>query len=186
MSEAEFAIHPLRRCPLFANVDEETLAVCAGSLRVRRYRKGETIFHQGDPGDSLYILESGSVKIVLPSPDTGDDAIIATLTRGDFFGELALLDGAPHSATAVAMEPTEARVLARERFDELAHSRDSIVYLIRDRNVESLFHRHNDFHDIQRISTEILLNPRVKSQLCLLNTQLFDENVENRLRIFFR
>ena len=119
MSEAEFAIHPLRRCPLFANVDEETLAVCAGSLRVRRYRKGETIFHQGDPGDSLYILESGSVKIVLPSPDTGDDAIIATLSRGDFFGELALLDGAPHSATAVAMEPTEALVLARERFDEL-------------------------------------------------------------------
>jgi len=119
MSEARFAIDPLRRCLLFANVDEETLAVCAGSLRVRRYRKGETIFHQGDPGDSLYILESGSVKIVLPSPDATDDAIIATLTRGDFFGELALLDGAPHSATAVAMEPTEALVLARERFDEL-------------------------------------------------------------------
>ena len=49
---------------------------------------------------------SGSIKITLPA-DTGDEAILATLRPGDFFGELALLDGAPRSATAVAIEPTE-------------------------------------------------------------------------------
>ncbi len=122
MTGSEFAIEALRRCALFASVDEQTLALCAGSLRSRRYRKNETIFHQGDPGDSLYILESGSVKIVLPSPGSADDAIIATLSRGDFFGELALLDGAPHSATAVAMEPTEALVLRRDRFEDLVET----------------------------------------------------------------
>ena len=115
MTETSFAIEALRRCALFAQVDDEILALCASSLRIRRYRKNETIFHQGDPGDSLYIVESGSVKIVLPSPEGEEGAIIATLARGDFFGELALLDGAPHSATAVAIEPTEALVLRRDR-----------------------------------------------------------------------
>lgn len=115
----EFAIDALRRCALFAKVDDESLHACAANLRVRRFRRGETIFHQGDPGDSLYIVESGAVKIVLPSPEGGEEAIIATLSRGDFFGELAILDGAPHSATAVALEPTEALVLHRDPFERL-------------------------------------------------------------------
>jgi CRP/FNR family cyclic AMP-dependent transcriptional regulator len=126
MSESNFAIEALRRCALFAKVDDDTLELCASSLRVRRYRKNETIFHQGDPGDSLYIIESGSVKIVLPSPEGEEGAIIATLMRGDFFGELALLDGAPHSATAVAIAPTEALVLRRDRFDDLVETQPQL------------------------------------------------------------
>ncbi len=122
MTESSFAIEALRRCALFAQVDDEILALCASTLRIRRYRKNETVFHQGDPGDSLYIIESGSVKIVLPSPEGEEGAIIATLSRGDFFGELALLDRAPHSATAVAIEPTEALVLQRDRFDVLVET----------------------------------------------------------------
>lgn len=76
------------------------------------------IFHQGDPGDALHVVASGSVKIVLPSPE-GDEAIIATLRPGDFFGELALLDGAPHSATAAAVEATETLSLPRAVFLEM-------------------------------------------------------------------
>ena len=118
-AESPFAIDALRRCALFAKVTDEALATCARSLRVRRFRRGETIFHQGDPGDSLFIIESGSVKIVLPSPEGEEGAIIATLSRGDFFGELALLDGAPHSATAVAIESAELLVMRREPFEGL-------------------------------------------------------------------
>jgi CRP/FNR family transcriptional regulator, cyclic AMP receptor protein len=115
----EFAIEALRGSPLFARVEPAALAACAASLRLRRYRRGETIFHQGDPGDSLYIIESGSVKIVLPDPEGAEGAIIATLGRGAFFGELALLDGAPHSATAVASEPVGALILQQAQFEEL-------------------------------------------------------------------
>src|SRR5512135_1460041 len=114
-----FATETLRRSALFARADDATLSSCAAQLRIRRFRRGETIFHQGDPGDSLFIIESGAVKIVLPSPEGEEGAIIATLGRGDFFGELALLDGAPHSATAVAVETTETLVLQREAFEEL-------------------------------------------------------------------
>jgi CRP-like cAMP-binding protein len=108
----------LAAVPLFAGLDADGLASLTRGMRVRRFRRGETIFHLGDPGDALFIVMRGSIKITLPA-DTGDEAILATLRPGDFFGELALLDGAPRSATAVAIEPTETYVLPRDRFRDL-------------------------------------------------------------------
>jgi CRP-like cAMP-binding protein len=107
----------LARCPLFAGVLPDDLHDVARHLRRRRFRRGEVIFHQGDPGDALHIVASGSVKIVLPSAE-GEEAIIATVHTGDFFGELALLDGASRSATAAAVEVTETLSLPRETFLE--------------------------------------------------------------------
>jgi len=108
----------LAEVPLFAGLDDDGLASLVRGMRVRRFRHGETVFHIGDPGDALFIVMSGSIKITLPA-DTGDEAILATLRPGDFFGELALLDGAPRSATAVAIEPTETFILPRDRFRDL-------------------------------------------------------------------
>jgi CRP/FNR family transcriptional regulator, cyclic AMP receptor protein len=116
----------LRRCPLFNRVDDQTMAQCAGLLRLRRYRKGETIFHQGDAGDALFVIQSGAVKIVLPSPDGDEEAIIATLRPGDFFGELALVDGADRSATAIAHEPTAAYQLNRFDLERLMEIRPQL------------------------------------------------------------
>ena len=113
-----FAIDILRRCALFEHADVDALAEVAGRLRRRHFRRNEVIFHQGDPGDSLHVVNSGAVKIVLPSPE-GMEAIIATLRPGDFFGELSLLDGAPRSATAVALEASETLALPRDAFREL-------------------------------------------------------------------
>jgi CRP/FNR family cyclic AMP-dependent transcriptional regulator len=112
------AIEALRRCPLFAPCSNELLGDVAGHLRSRTYRRNEVIFHQGDPGDALHIITRGSVKIVLPSAE-GDEAIIATLRAGDFFGELALLDSEPRSATATAVGVTETLILPRSVFREL-------------------------------------------------------------------
>jgi CRP-like cAMP-binding protein len=103
----------LRCCGLFNDVDDEHLAVLARQMRPRRYRNAETIFHQDDPGDALHVIASGAVKIVLPSADGAEPAIIATLGAGDFFGALALLDDAPRSATAVAVGDTQTLVLRR-------------------------------------------------------------------------
>ena len=114
-----FALEVLRGCALFARVNDTALRSIAQQMRTRRFRRGETIFHQGDPGDSLFVIQGGAVKIVLPSPEGEEAAIIATLSPGDFFGELALLDGAYRSATAVAVEPTETLVLRREPFEGL-------------------------------------------------------------------
>jgi CRP/FNR family transcriptional regulator, cyclic AMP receptor protein len=118
MHGEEFAVESLRRCALFAHVAPEALRAVVGSMGTRRFRRNEVIFHQGDSGNALHVVADGAVKIVLPSPE-GEEAIIATLRRGDFFGELALLDGGPHSATATAVEPTETLALPREPFQRL-------------------------------------------------------------------
>src|SRR5579859_7719192 len=108
----------LSRCVLFAGLSPADLASLEAEARVRRFRRGEVLFHQGDPGDALFVVALGAVKISLSS-DEGDEAIITTARPGEFFGELALLDGAPRSATATALEPTETIVLPRLRFREL-------------------------------------------------------------------
>lgn len=104
--------------PFFAGLGPAALERLAASMRTRRFRRGEVIFHVGDPGDALFVIITGEVKISLPS-ETGDEAILATLRPGEFFGELALLDGAPRSASASAMVATETVVLPRDRFREL-------------------------------------------------------------------
>src|SRR6187399_1800533 len=108
----------LARIPFFSGLDEAALERIAAGTRTRRFRRGEVIFHLGDPGDALFVIVSGEVKISLPS-ETGDEAILATLSAGDVFGELALLDGAPRSASATALSATETVVLPRDRFREL-------------------------------------------------------------------
>lgn len=115
MPDNELALDSLRRCALFAHIDDARLLTIGRTMRHRRFRRNEVIFHQGDVGDSLQIVMSGAVKIFLPSAG-GEEAIIATLQPGDFFGELALLDGAPRSATASAVEPTETLALPRDAF----------------------------------------------------------------------
>lgn len=105
----------LRACRLFSAVPSPLLGELAAAMRRRRYRRGEVVFHQGDPGDALHVIDAGSAKVVLPSAD-GGEAIIATLRVGDFFGELALLDGSPRSTTIAALEPLETFALPRDAF----------------------------------------------------------------------
>jgi CRP/FNR family cyclic AMP-dependent transcriptional regulator len=111
--------------PFFSGLDAASLESVGRGMRSRRFRRGEVIFHQGDPGDALFIVMSGAIKIMLPS-DTGDEAILATLRPGDVFGELALLDGAPRSATATALEATETLILPRDQFRELLATEPAI------------------------------------------------------------
>ena len=126
MVDAEVARNALRRCVLFCRVDDAGIEACVATLRARRFRREETVFHQGDPGDALHVVVRGRIKIMLPSPDTNEPAILATLGPGAFFGELALLDGEPHSASAVAMEPAETLMLGRDAFDRLLDTQPSL------------------------------------------------------------
>lgn len=111
-------LQSLSGIPFFGGLEPAALERLAASMRARRFRRGEVIFHIGDPGDALFVIVSGDIKISLPS-ETGDEAILATLRPGDVFGELALLDGAPRSASATALGATETVVLPRDRFREL-------------------------------------------------------------------
>ena len=111
-------IDAVRRSPLFRHLPGEALADLAGRMGRRRYRKSEVIFHEGDPGDALHLVLSGRVKIGRVSL-AGDETIVTSIGPGESFGELVLLDGAPRSATATALEPTETLVLGRPAFVSL-------------------------------------------------------------------
>lgn len=114
----ELACAALARSPLFHGIDDDELTRIAGTMARRRFRKGEVIFHAGDPGDSLHVVVEGRVKITRESSE-GEEAIVVILSPGDAFGELVLLDGAPRSASATAMEPTETMTMPRSAFAEL-------------------------------------------------------------------
>lgn len=105
----------LKGIPLFSDMSPEHLAPLVTMLQRRRYRKGQTILRQGDEGDSLFVIVSGRVRIYTLSPE-GHELSLTICDQGDFFGEMAMLDGEPRSANAEAMEPTEVLVLHRRAF----------------------------------------------------------------------
>jgi CRP-like cAMP-binding protein len=114
----EVACAAMARSPLFHGIADDELTRIALMMVRHRYRKDEVIFHEGDPGDSLHVVVEGRVKITRESTE-GEEAIVVVLQAGDSFGELVLLDGAPRSATATAMEPAETMTMARSTFVEL-------------------------------------------------------------------
>ncbi|MCD6137018.1 MAG: Crp/Fnr family transcriptional regulator [Deltaproteobacteria bacterium] len=113
MSSLEF----LRQVPLFQSLSKADTEKLAAVLRRQSLKKGEALFRKGAEGTTLYIIVEGAIKIVLPSR-MGSEVILAIFSEGDFFGEMALLDGRPRSADAVALGPCE--VLALNRRDFLA------------------------------------------------------------------
>jgi CRP/FNR family cyclic AMP-dependent transcriptional regulator len=124
--DTSLAHDALHECRLFAGLDESILSIVAAALRPRRFRRGETIFHADDPGDALFIVTSGRVKITIPPGDGSEPAILTTIAPGGFFGELALLDGAARSATAVALVAVETQVLRRDAFDQLVDEQPAL------------------------------------------------------------
>lgn len=105
----------LRQITLFAGLSDAALTALASRVRVRSYRRGEVLFHKDDPGTSLFLLRSGRVKISTFSNE-GKEAVFTVHGPGDVFGELALLDGAPRSATATALEPSRLLTVDRSSF----------------------------------------------------------------------
>ena len=109
------ASQALQSVPFFSNLKQEEIGQLADRLVLRRFSLGQVIFHHGDPGGLLYIISHGKVKITHSTID-GQEALLAILGEGDFFGELALLDDSPRSATAEAVASTETLTLHRTDF----------------------------------------------------------------------
>src|SRR5213594_5241017 len=107
----------LLRVPLIAALTDPDRQALARSATRRRYQRGDLIFQKDDPGQSLFIVASGSVRIYVPSSQ-GADLTLAVFGPGNFFGDLSLLDGRPRSAGAAAL--SEASLVSIERSDFMA------------------------------------------------------------------
>jgi CRP/FNR family transcriptional regulator, cyclic AMP receptor protein len=98
---------------LLQDLPEDSLERLAARARRRVYRRGEVLFHEGDPGDALVLLERGTVKVLVYA-ESGDETVLAIVGPGESFGELALIDGEARSATVQALEAVEALSVPRQ------------------------------------------------------------------------
>ncbi len=125
--------------------DVDRRSVLATMTR-RSYRKGDTLYFEGDPGDSLHVLQKGHVAVKVSTP-FGDVATLTVLGPGESFGELALLGGdSLRTASVIALEPVETKALHRRDFDELRRKHPAVERLL----VEALAAQ------VQRLSGQVL------------------------------
>ena len=103
----------LMQAPLFSALDPEAAAALRASTTVVRLAKGDTLFHEGEPGDSLYVVEEGKLKLKTTSSD-GRDTLLAVIGAGEMIGELSLFDPGPRTATATALTETTLRGLGHD------------------------------------------------------------------------
>ena len=119
----------LRRMPLFEGLAHEEMEALASLLRLRSVKKGDVIFRKGDEGTNLYAILRGCVRITVPTA-LGDEIAVAVMKDGEFFGEMALLDGMPRSASASAGEETQLAILERSDFLKFLAKRDHAIQAI--------------------------------------------------------
>lgn len=116
----------LRTMDIFEALPSEELETIAQLLRERRLAEAEVLCRQGDPGDALFIVTGGRIRLSTTDPG-GNEKVLTYFTDGQFFGEMSLLTGAPRSATATAESDSQLLVLDKEAFDELLASRAQIM-----------------------------------------------------------
>jgi len=104
--------------PLLAGLADGDRRQWLSSARRRKFARREVIFHEGDPGETIHLVDSGHVGITITTP-AGDVALVRIVRPGEFFGELALLAAGSRTATATAIEGAQTLSVSRAQFDEL-------------------------------------------------------------------
>jgi CRP/FNR family transcriptional regulator, cyclic AMP receptor protein len=105
----------LKQVTIFSSLNDAEIRDMMTVAKTRRFRAGEVIFHRDDPGQVLYIIKEGKVKICLISTD-GQELSLVVFGKGEYFGEFALLDGLPRSADAIALENVVCYTVQRSDF----------------------------------------------------------------------
>jgi CRP/FNR family transcriptional regulator, cyclic AMP receptor protein len=114
-------LEAIRSVPLFASLDDDAAVMLRSLLKVREVARGAPLFRAGDKGDAMYLIESGRVRISVKDQEK-KEIVLAELARGDFFGEMSIIDGNPRSADAKVIEDARLAILSREDFMEFIHS----------------------------------------------------------------
>lgn len=116
----------LNKVSLFEGMPEEDLSQISSLATVRSFPRNTVIISEGDHSDSMYMVLAGKVKVYL-SDDEGKEIIINILKEGDYFGELALLDESPRSASVMTLEDCKFAILSKHAFDECLKSNPAIA-----------------------------------------------------------
>lgn len=131
-SRLEAYRHVVSQCTLFRGLPQPVLEDVVRRLQVRGGASGTLLAAQDEPGDSLFIVYTGRVKVSVAG-DTGREVTLALLKAGDVFGEVSLLDGSPRTANVVAMSDSQVLVLSREAFlDHVRQNPQTAMNMMRE------------------------------------------------------
>ena len=142
----------LRTVPLFASLDDEAADSLRGLLVPEQRPAGSVLFREGEAGDAMYLIEGGRVRIHVRDRG-GEEVTLAELAGGDFFGEMAILDGKPRSATATVAEEARLAVLSRAHFHEFVRRSPEVALNMLGAVAERL--RHTDEMLRQRVTRNL-------------------------------
>ncbi|CAN7206345.1 Crp/Fnr family transcriptional regulator [Knoellia sp. LjRoot47] len=116
----------VRKAPLFAALDDEAAASLISSMTAQHMERGDVLFHEGDPGDRLYVIGEGKIKLGRSSAD-GRENLLAILGPGEMFGELSLFDPGPRTATATAVAETQIVGLTHDQLKAFLGERPGVA-----------------------------------------------------------
>jgi CRP-like cAMP-binding protein len=136
----------LRAHVIFGGLTHDDIDQICRFTSSRTLSRGNTIFAKGDPGHALFAIRSGVVKISAPSPD-GREAIFNLLHSGDIFGEIALLDGYPRTADAIAVTDCELIAIERRDFLKFVHEEPSVALKLIELLCKRLRHASKHFEE---------------------------------------
>ncbi len=117
----------LKKVPFFRTLGKDGIDFVVERLKFRAFDENEVIVKVGDPGDKMYIIINGKVKVVVYPEDAKEEQVIAYLGSGDYFGEMSLLTGEPRSASVITTEPSEMFILHKADFDVIVERFPSIT-----------------------------------------------------------
>ena len=141
----------LRSLDIFSRLKGEELSILRTAMREKFLNTGEVLFHEKEKGDELYIVKHGSIAVSVLLPD-GDDLEISEISEGNFFGEMAIFEHAPRSATCTAKEESHLLSLGRDAFYELIRSHPGtateIMYKMLNITTERLRNTNNFLSDM--------------------------------------
>jgi len=162
-------VEVLARIPLFSSLPEEDLARISSLSREESYPNGANIVKIGDPGETLFVVLEGTVQVLYPG--RSQDLQLARLEAGEFFGEMALLNDEPRSATVRAMTPVRALVVEKDDFRDLIRSSGGVALSL----LEALSYRvRNVGEQAGELHEQMLRDPLTG----LLNRRAFQERVQ--------
>jgi len=166
----------LRKVPLFSQLAPSDLERVSEISRERAYPRNSVILFEDDPGDALYVVAQGQVKVVLIGED-GREVILSVMGEGEFFGEMALVDDEPRSAHVIAMEDSTLLVLRREDFQGILKQTPGIALALL-RELSRRLRRVDE-----KVGSLVLLdvNGRVAQLLLELADEAGSERITRRL-----
>jgi uncharacterized membrane protein len=145
-------LEALRSVPLFASLSNEDAAALRALLKLEVMPAGSVLFRKGEDGDAMYLIEGGRVRIHIRDRE-GEEVTLAELAGGDFFGEMAILDGKTRSASATVTEEARLAVLSREHFHEYVRRNPDLALEMLSAITERL--RHTDEMLRQRVTRNL-------------------------------